>query len=127
MTKFDADEKEHSRSNFMFDDHQAIAELRRVYPDIDFNVIRDKDEARLKNMVEELTKSTQTVVVYQNNAVSFVMMDRSELEQYMKMAGLPVEGKKVGVTICKQCLDRAINLTEENLSILKDIRDHLKR
>lgn len=125
MSTFD-DLKDHNHSNYIFDKNKQ-KEILENEPDFKCIDLGLKIGNRLENMIKEYFKSCQSSYTFQSNSVQ-AMISATELEALAaKLMGIPVPMEKmVGVTICHDCLDRAINATSEMLAILKDIQETIK-
>ena len=120
-------EKDHGKAfALLFHTHNIEQKFKERVPDIQYTVVKDKEEARLGAMLHIAGEIGHKFIQLQTSAVMAVAIASSE-EQHLLMQMGMVKIIPSGVAICPTCLARAILTCEENLEVLKDIQEATKR
>lgn len=94
----------------------------RTQGTIPYVILKDKDEKRMSSMLHSAGEIGAHFISLQTSAVSAIAMARSEEEAIAMTLGL-IKLSPNGLAICKTCLEKAILTCEENLAVLKDIKE----
>lgn len=125
MNEFKSEDKDHEYINLLFDNAKEIEFFKHEHPKLKMEVISGKRQERLTAMVAEHKEVGMKMYMYCSNSVQNIQVAETSEERIMQALGMS-EPKRIGVTVCKNCLAHAIALSEEHLGILKDIQESLK-
>lgn len=88
-------------------------------------IVHDKEEARLAAIVDSFAEIARHSNNVQNHAVVAVGVTKSKEDALAAQLGI-LQIIPNGVLICPTCLNNAIVACEENLTILRDIKEAVK-
>lgn len=127
MSQFKEDDNHKKAFAILFDSFQIESKFKESIKGkiAHFNV-KDREEQRIASMFDSLRDIGNHFMNTQVSAISCIAIAKSSQEALgMQMGLLDIIPK--GVAICPTCLDRAIVLAEENLTILKDLKEATKQ
>lgn len=117
-------EAEHTGFALLFDSHKIEEKFKNAVQ-IDYFVIKDKEENRITSMMATAQELGHSHIHYRNSALSAVAIARTYEEAVIMQTGLvPITPQ--GLNICTTCLAKAILACEEELAVLKDIQQAVK-
>lgn len=119
-------EEDHKQIHILFDSFKIEEKFKANSPNSKYHIIKDKEEKRLHSMLTSASNIGISFIRYQTSAVSCIAMAKTYEEAVMIQTGL-LAMQPNGIVICTACLDRAIATCEENLEVLKDIREATKQ
>lgn len=125
MTEFKSEDKDHDYINLLFDDAKEVEFFKHEHPTLKMEVLSGKRQERLIAMATEHKEVGMKMYMYCTNSVQNIQVAETPEQRIMQALGM-LEPKRIGITICKNCLAHAIALSEEHLGILKDIQESLK-
>lgn len=110
----------------LFHSHNLEQKFKERAPEYKCTVIRDKEETRLNAMLQSAGDIGAKFIQLQTSAVSAIALASSPDEQVLMSMGLMkiIPG---GLAICPTCLADAILTCQENLEVLKDIQEAVKK
>jgi hypothetical protein len=123
MSDFHTEDKHSTLFALLFDSCNIEEKFKeRTEGSIPYVILKDKEEKRISAMLHSAGEIGAHFIKLQTSAVSAIAMARSEEEAIAMTLGL-IKLTANGICICKSCLDKAIQTCEENLAILKDIKE----
>lgn len=126
MSKFHKDNEVHARFGLLFDSCKIENKFKQAVPDCKFTIVKDKEEARFSSMLNSAGSIGSAFVRLQTSAIECIALAATPQEAYAISLGLiPVIPQ--GIMVCPGCLERSILTCQENLEVLKDIQEAIKK
>lgn len=127
MSDFHTEEKHDKHFALLFGSCYDIERKfnERAQGAVPYTVIRDREEARISSMLHSAGEIGAEFIALQMAAVSAIAIAKSNDEAALMQLGF-LKLIPQGMCICPTCLDKAVLACEENLTVLKDIRDAVK-
>lgn len=124
MSEFHKEAEHDKYFALLFDSHNIEAKFR-TSSTMRYTIIKDKEERRICSMLESVGDIGAQFIQLQTSAVSSIAWANTPEEALLKQFGM-IKIPPSGLAICPHCLDKAILTCEENLQVLKDLREATK-
>lgn len=127
MSQFHTEEKHDKHFAILFDSFNIKQTFISATQDqIKYLIVKDKEENRISAMLKSAGALGASLINLQQSAIACISVARSEEEAILKQYGL-LKIEPQGIAICPTCLDKTILACEENLEVLKDLREAIKQ
>lgn len=126
MFEFHNDEKHDKHFALLFDSCNIEYKFKERASNIPYTIIKDREEKRISAMLTSAGAIGAQFIHLQTSAISCIALAKSDDEAMLMSLGF-LKIVPQGMAICPTCLDQSILTCEENLAVLKDIREATKK
>lgn len=126
MSDFHKEAKHENHFCVIFDSFNVEHKIKPSLGDLKCVIAKDKEEKRLSGMLQSAGEIGANFVALQSAALTAVGVASTVQDAMLQQLGWHKLTPN-GFILCPACLDKAILACEENLEVLKDIREATKQ